>query len=266
MSIEAETQEPRTRASLATDLRALGLEPGMIVILHSSLSSLGWVCGGAVAVVQALLDVLTPAGTLVVPTQTTVNSDPEYWTNPPVPESWWPIIRANLPAFDPRLTPSEHMGVIAELVRTWPGSVRSDHPAVSFAAVGRDAEWLMAEHALDFGLSETSPLRRIADCGGYILLLGVGHDSNTSLHLAQYRVPACAALLQRGAARFENGQRVWREYQDIDLTTEDFPEIGAAFEALHPFRIGQVGSATAKLLSQPAMVAFAEAWLRRKYE
>jgi aminoglycoside 3-N-acetyltransferase len=265
MSIEAETPKPRTRASLAQDLRALRLEPGMIVILHSSLRSLGWVCGGPVAVVQALLDVLTPAGTLVVPTQTAVNSDPAQWSRPPVPESWWPIIRANMPAYDPRLTPSEHMGAIAEQVRTWPGSVRSDHPAVSFAAVGQDAAWLMADHALDFGLGEESPLRRIADRAGHILLLGADHDSNTSLHLAQYRVPACATPLPWGAARFEDGQRVWRDYQDIDLGTEDFPEIGAAFEQAHPCKIGSVGSATARLLPQGEMVDFAETWLRRKY-
>lgn len=60
---------PRTRQSIADDLRALGVQEGMTLIVHSSLSSLGWVSGGPVAVVQALMDVLTEAGTLVMPTQ-----------------------------------------------------------------------------------------------------------------------------------------------------------------------------------------------------
>jgi aminoglycoside 3-N-acetyltransferase len=221
---------PTTRESLAADLRALGMQPGMIVLLHSSLRSLGWVCGGAQAVVLALLDVLTPTGTLVVPTQTGENSEPSHWSRPPVDASWWPIIRAQMPAFDPYTTPSEHMGAIPELVRTWPGSVRSNHPAVSFAAVGRDAAWLMADHALNDGLGEGSPLRRMYDRAGWVLLLGVDHESNTSLHLAQYRVPTSAARMQMGAAILHEGQRTWQAYSDLDLTTDDFPAIGAAFE------------------------------------
>ena len=59
---------PRTRQSLANDLRVLGVEAGMTLIMHSSLKSLGWVCGGPVAVLQALMDVVTPSGTIVVPT------------------------------------------------------------------------------------------------------------------------------------------------------------------------------------------------------
>ena len=97
---------PRTRDTLAADLRALGLHAGMVVIAHSSLRSLGWVNGGAVAVVQALLDVITPEGTLVMPAHSGEYSDPSYWQHPPVPEAWWPIIRDTMPAFDPRCTPT----------------------------------------------------------------------------------------------------------------------------------------------------------------
>ena len=58
---------PRTRASVAADLRALGVRPGITILVHSSLSAIGWVNGGSVAVVQALLDVITPDGTLIMP-------------------------------------------------------------------------------------------------------------------------------------------------------------------------------------------------------
>src|SRR5687768_13783978 len=76
------TPELRTRQSLAADLRRLGLRPGTVVIVHSSLSSLGWVCGGSVPVVQALMDVLTEAGTLVMPTHSGEYSDPAQWQSP----------------------------------------------------------------------------------------------------------------------------------------------------------------------------------------
>jgi aminoglycoside 3-N-acetyltransferase len=73
-----DVDSPRTRATLAADLRALGLEPGMTVLVHSSLSAIGYVVGAAVDVVQALMDVVTPEGTLVMPTHTSENSEPSY--------------------------------------------------------------------------------------------------------------------------------------------------------------------------------------------
>src|SRR5258706_11074241 len=91
---------PRARATLAADLTKLGVRAGSVLLVHSSVSALGWVAGGPVAVVQALRDALGPEGTLVVPTHTPDNSDPATWRNPPVPESWWQVIRDNMPGFD----------------------------------------------------------------------------------------------------------------------------------------------------------------------
>jgi aminoglycoside 3-N-acetyltransferase len=59
---------PVTVDSLKKDLTALGVKPGMVLLVHSSLSSLGWVCGKSVAVIEALEFLLTPDGTLVMPT------------------------------------------------------------------------------------------------------------------------------------------------------------------------------------------------------
>jgi aminoglycoside 3-N-acetyltransferase len=85
-------QSPVTIESLAEDLRELGVRPGTVLLVHSSMSALGWVCGGAVAVVEALRRVLTREGTLVMPTHSSQLSVPSNWRNPPVPESWWKVI------------------------------------------------------------------------------------------------------------------------------------------------------------------------------
>lgn len=254
---------PRTRTSLAADLARLGLRAGMTVMVHSSLSALGWVCGGAVAVVQALMDVVTPEGTLVMPTHSGEYSDPSYWGNPPVPEDWWPVIRETMPLFDPALTQSRGMGRIPEVFRTVPGALRSRHPALSFAAWGRHAEFVTTGHSLEFSLGESSPLARVYDLDGWVLLLGVGHRNNTSLHLAEYRAPGRPRTVQ-GAPWLVDGRRVWQAYEDVDLDAEVFGDLGADYERLHPVTTGLVGSAETRLLRQRPIVDFAVEWLTAK--
>jgi aminoglycoside 3-N-acetyltransferase len=255
------TPEPRTRQSLAAELRHLGLAARATVIVHASLSSLGWVSGGTVAVVQALLDVLGPDGTLVMPAHSSDNTDPARWSKPPVPEAWHQTIRDAMPAFDPALTPTRGMGAIAELFRTWPGALRSGHPSLSFAALGRDARRITEHHGLDGGLGDSSPLARIYDLGGHVLLLGVGYDRNASFHLAEYRA-GVRPPIKLGAALCRDGVRVWAELADIEIDDTPFPAIGAAWEGAGRVRIGQVGSATARLFPQREAVDFAVAWLK----
>ena len=91
---------PFPKTMLTEQLYALGVQPGMIVLVHSSLSQIGYVPGGPVSVIQALQEALTPAGTLVMPTHSSDYSDPAPWQHPPAPEAWHQIIRETMPAFD----------------------------------------------------------------------------------------------------------------------------------------------------------------------
>jgi aminoglycoside 3-N-acetyltransferase len=252
---------PYTVQSLGSDLRALGLTSGDTVLAHASARSLGFVAGGAQSVVQALLDVLGPDGTLVVPVHTPDNCDPADWCNPPVPESWWPMIRAQAPGFDRSRTPSRWMGVIAETVRTWPGAVRSDHPQVSFAAVGREAVSVTGVHQLDDALGERSPLGAVYRLDGKVLLLGCGHDSNTSLHLAEWRQKSAPRAVKGASVRRPDGASEWVSWTDVADHTDDFEQIGAAFEVAVGLFVGQVGDAEARLTRQRALVDFAADWM-----
>ncbi|MFN8456819.1 MAG: AAC(3) family N-acetyltransferase [Anaerolineae bacterium] len=147
---------PITVDLLAQHLTRLGVQPGMTLLVHSSLSALGWVCGGPVAVILALEQVLGPQGTLVMPTFTGDLSDPAEWRNPPVPPAWHEIIRQTMPAYDPHLTPTRWMGAVAECFRKQPGVQRSTHPQSSFAARGPQAKFIITPHPLTCGLGVTA--------------------------------------------------------------------------------------------------------------
>jgi PhzF family phenazine biosynthesis protein len=108
---------PVTQAQLCDDLRMLGVE-GLVLLVHSSLSSLGWVPGAAQAVVLALVEAVGPQGTIVMPTHSGTLTEPSRWANPPVPESWWPVIRAETPAYDALLTPTRGTSPASAAART----------------------------------------------------------------------------------------------------------------------------------------------------
>ncbi|SDQ97251.1 aminoglycoside N(3)-acetyltransferase [Natronobacterium texcoconense] len=254
--------EPITVDSITRDLRALGLESGETVLVHGSLSSLGWVCGGAPAVVDALQRVIGEDGTIVMPTHSPGNRDPTNMGKPPVPDSWYDTIRERMPPYRPAVTPTHGMGAIAECFRSYPGVRRSRHPQHSFAAWGSDAEFVTEDHSYDYSLGEESPLARVYDLAGDVLFLGTTHATNTSLHLAEYRADLDLEVTDHASAVLVDGDREWLEWEDLAVDDEDFPDCGAAFERERPEAVdtGSVGVGEAKLLAQRPLVDFAVEW------
>ncbi|KAL3951837.1 hypothetical protein ACCO45_013554 [Purpureocillium lilacinum] len=253
MNFEPPSKTPKgplcTQASLVEDLRRLGLHAGDTVLLHSSLSAIGFVVGGAPALVRALLEVLGPRGTLAAPTHTGDNSDPAEWRDPRAAR----LVAAH-PRRDARLRPA-HLAVAhdgrrardaAQLARRAP----QRHPQTSFAAVGARAE----------DITE-GPAR----LGARVLLLGCGFDRCTSFHLAEYRnayTPvenSFAALV--GEAGGAETRREWVTVRDVPIDGDDFAELGQHFESGGGVASGLVGAAECKLFAMPEAVAFAMEWL-----
>ncbi len=261
------TEVPATIESLQHELSALGVRDGMTLLVHSSLRAIGWVSGGAVAVILALQETLGSTGTLVMPAYSTDLSEPSKWENPPVPESWWPLIRETMPAYDAALTPTRSMGLIAETFRKQKNVLRTTHPQNSFCASGPKAGHIIENHSLEFGLGEQSPLARIYELHGSVLLLGVGHARNTSMHLSEYRANfSTKRIIQDAAPIFRNGSRVWKVFEEINLDSSDFEHIGADFlraEAGQAARHGKVGLANCQIIPQRDIVDFATDWMQK---
>lgn len=152
------------------------------------------------------------------------------------------------------------MGAIPELLRTWPGVLRSNHPTGSFAAHGPLAEAITADHSLNHPFGEGGPLARLYEQAAWVLLLGVGHDNNTSLHLAEHRAGGRTHETQGSAVQIASG-REWVSYEVLAGNEDRFPALGSAYEAEHEFFQGRIGAAEARLYRQRELVDFGVRWL-----
>ncbi|QQK77692.1 AAC(3) family N-acetyltransferase [Salicibibacter cibarius] len=250
-----QSKAPQTRTSLANDLRKLGLDEGMVIIVHSSMKSLGWVCGGPVAVIQALQEVITPKGTIIMPAHSADVSDPREWGNPAIPEEWVTEVINELPPFDPNVTPTVAMGTIAESFRTYPDVKRSYHPVHSFSVWGKNREEIARNHSLDNGLGDDSPLGFIYRNSGYVLMLGTDYETNTSMHYGEHKATGIKEV-KKMSPILENDQKVWKAFTEIDYDEEKFPAVGEKFEQEYELRKGYVGHAFSRLIYQPDLVEY----------
>ncbi|MWC27648.1 aminoglycoside N(3)-acetyltransferase [Paenibacillus sp. MMS18-CY102] len=256
-----QTESPVTINKMVQDLNLLGVREGDTILVHSSISKLGWVCGGPQAAVEGLLQAIGESGTLVMPAHSSDWSDPAEWGNPPVPHAWIDIIYNEWPPFDPAVTPTREMGRIAEAFRTYPGTMRSEHPQTSFCAKGQQAGNIVRNHPLTPQLGVHSPLGKLYDLNAKVLLLGVGYDKCTSFHLAE-TVLTGMPMKQMGTAMLEGGSRVWKWFTDFAYDAEDFITLGEHFEQKANVQRGNVGNAECRLFEIKEAVDFASQWLQ----
>ena len=250
------------KSDIADALRSIGLQRGDSVMVHTSLGKLGYVCGGAQAVIEALIETVGDMGTIMMPTQSWKNLDPETGVHWDADEDDWDLIRENWPAYDKDITPTNTMGAVAEMFRLWPGAVRSDHPARSVAAWGKNAVYLTEKHDLSDIFGETSPIGKLYALDGKVLLIGVDYDKNTSIHLADVRAeyPGKHTCVEHSAV-MGNGKRVWKSYETLYVDGEDFIDIGRAFEAVHTVFRSKIGGAELRIMKQRELVDFAVEWI-----
>ena len=155
-----------TKAQMVHDFRLCGIEEGDLILVHSALSAIGHVEGGADAVVDALLEVLGPEGTLAVSGM----------------DSSKPFDAATSPVV---------VGIINETVRTRPNAIRSLRPSHSVAAIGKLATYLTTGHDLaETNCGHGTPYEKLCELGGKIVLIGVDMNRNTTLHTLEDFVDA----------------------------------------------------------------------------
>lgn len=199
------------------------MRPGTSLLVHTAFSKVRPVEDGPLGLIIALRDVLGPNGTLIMPSMSWEDDHP----------------------FDPKATPCSGMGVIAETFWRCPGVLRSDSPH-AFAAVGPLADPLTAPHPIDPPHGLDSPVGRAYELDAQVLLLGVGHDANTTVHLAEnlagvrYRRATYVTVL-------EDGKPVRFAYREIDHCCQNFALVDGWLDAKQLQRLGTVGHGEARL-------------------
>jgi len=210
---------------LVQQLGAIGVVPGMVLVVHTSFRHVGPVEGGPTGLIDALTEALGPRGTLVMPTMSGSRS---------------------LTSFDPATTPTRNMGVVAETFRQLPGVVRSTHPTSSFAARGPLAAAITAPQPLTTGHGPDSPIGRVHAADGSVLLLGVGHDANTTIHLAEH-LAEVPYRIRKWTTIEANGRPERVEYDEIDHCCQNFELVGEWLDERGLQRYGAVGYAESRL-------------------
>jgi aminoglycoside 3-N-acetyltransferase len=226
-----------TGSDIRTGLAALGIRPGMRVMVHSSLSAFSQVEGGALTVVSALMDLVTPAGTILMPSFN--HGQPFGLGGPGV--------------YDPTLTPTVN-GKIPDTFWRLPGVFRSLDPTHPFAAWGGAAEGYLEGHHLTLTMGADSPLGRLARDGGLQINLGTTHKTTTAKHVAEMMrgVPCLGRRTESYSVRLADGgvveHRTWGWRAVNCPLTESGDLIEAEMERRGWQRRGQIGAATVTVM------------------
>jgi len=217
------SRQPVGIEELTAQIRELGVTAGGVLLVHTSFSKTGPVENGPLGLIRALRAALGPNGTLVMPTMTDDDDHP----------------------FDARRTPCLGMGVVADTFWRMPGVLRSDSPH-AFAAVGPEAARITADHPVDVPHGLNSPVGRVYDLDGKVLLLGVGHDANTTIHLAE-GLAEVRYRLRKSVAIIKGGKLTRYCYGEIDHCCENFNLVDEWLDAEERQRRGRLGHGDGRL-------------------
>jgi aminoglycoside 3-N-acetyltransferase len=256
-----------TRASLAADLAELGLAPGDAVMVHAAVSKVGRLLDGPDTIIAALSDVVGPEGTVLAYADWEARYEDLTNEDGRVPPEW----RDHIPPFDPQRSRAiRDNGVLPEFLRTTPGALRSGNPGASVVALGAKAEWFTADHPLDYGYGDCSPLAKLVEASGKVLMLGAPLDTLTLLHHAEHLAKIPGKRIRRIEVPFATPSGTqWRMIEEFDtgdpivdgLAEDYFADIVTDLLAGDQGRQGLVGAAPSMLVDAAAIITFGVNWL-----
>lgn len=249
-----------TQQHLVEDLQRIGLTEGATVLAHTSLRAVGEIEGGAETLVAAFRETLGAKGTLLVPTFCEDHRDPAEWETPPN-DSELERTRDIVPVYAPDspATTLRSTGMFPEIVRQQPDAECSEHPALSFAAIGANAAYLTQNAPFHYPLGTGSPLARLHQLDGYVLLVGVSHAVNSSVYLGE--IWGDAPYVHR-ARTLKTGAGEWTSMKGSPECSAGFVRIEPLLRNCRVLHHDYIGNAPSQLMRQQAVVSMAIALLQ----
>ena len=260
-----------TQSTLIADLAALGIVAGDSVMVHAGLRSIGPIIGGPDALIAALLEVVGGDGTVMA--YADWQGAPEWACDEEghILPQW----REHVLPFDPaRSRAIRDNGAFPEFLRTTPAALRSASPGPSMTALGAKARWLIDPHPLDYGYGPGTPLARLVEAGGKVMMIGAPWETMTLLHHAEHLADIPGKRIVRWDVPFAAPDGViWRTVEEFDtgnpvvdgLEDEYFEQVVCDFVAQGGGLQGMIGSAPTLVVNAEPMVAFAVDWLESRF-
>lgn len=209
---------------LTQNLLELGIKPGGVLLVHTSFSKIRTIEDGPLGLISALRSALGADGTLVMPSMSYDDDHP----------------------FDKTKSPCPEMGIVADTFWRLPGVLRSDNNH-AFAAIGRLAERIVAPHPIDVPHGLDSPVGRVYELDGQVLLLGVGQDSNTTIHLCE-NLAGVRYRRDKYITVLKDGQPTRFDYREIDHCCQNFVLVDGWLDEKQNQRHGRIGNGETRLM------------------
>ena len=226
-------------------LKNIGIQNGDVLEVHASLKSIGYVLGGANALLDAILDTIGFEGTLIMSAHSSGNSEPAYFQNPPVDISLYDKVRENTPSFKGKFDDLSGMGLLAQALQKRPSVYFSNHPQVSMMAHGKHAKWITQSHPLNdmFGLK--SPLAKMVELKTKVILFGVEYNSCTGMHLGEYLSQKRPIIIQ-GSRMIVGSKEDWVKFLSYDFDSDEFVQVGRLMELDNKVHLNLLGNSVVK--------------------
>ncbi len=239
-------------------LEELCINSGDNIIVHCSLSKIGYLIGGVETLYRALKFRIGLSGNIIVPSQSIELSHPKTWRYPPLKKQFINKVSDGILGYDSQTTPvSPSLGVFCEYITMLKDTVRTQHPLYSFAINGKDSKKISKFQNLDLPFGSNSPLDWLYQNNGKILMIGTDFETNTSIHLAESKVFK-ANIIEEGKIR-KKGRDEWVKFKNVELGKyDDYTDIERIY--LHKYmdfyKVKGIGNTSIRIFCLKSVVDF----------